>query len=400
MSDNEDTMEQRRAALVEELHAKGIPLSPPLERAFRTVPRHLFVPGVYLDAVYRDQVIVTRRDQDGVAISSSSQPAIMAIMLNALDLHEGQNVLEIGTGTGYNAALIADLVGRDAGRVTSIEIDAEIAASAKAHLAQAGCGHVQVVHGDGAAGYLPNAPYDRVIATASTWDIPTPWVAQLRANGVLVTPLKFEGVQLGAALRKQPDGMLYSTRLFPLGFVPLRGAAAGPERRIRIPGSALHVTLPEGGDGDAAQIHTLLSDDHELAQLPLELDRPGLGLFSYYLLLHQPEDYQFITYHVEDGRLAYGLEGIGWGILSATSACIVPYGDERVVHVFGGGDAYLTLVELSEQWSAAGQPGPEAMHLVVTPAGARPFQPPGKVEGVRIFERPAHTYTLWLPTTR
>lgn len=394
-SDPNPSMEARRAALVAELREKGIPLPPPIERAFLTVPRHLFVPGVYLDAVYRDQVIVTKRDKEGVAVSSSSQPAIMAIMLDALEVQEGHRVLEIGAGTGYNAALLAELVGT-AGQVTTMEIDDEIAEAAEAHLKRAGYSGVQVIAGDGAAGYPPNAPYDRIICTASVWDLPVAWEEQLRVGGILVTPLSFAGIQLGASLRKLPDGSLESQRLFPLGFISLKGEASGPERAVRVAGSALRVGMSGEIRVDEAQIHTLLSDDHELAQLPLELESHKLGQFSYYLLFHQPADYQFITYQVEEGQMAYGLQGVGWGILSSTSACLLSYGNERVCNVYGGADAYLTLVELAEQWNREGEPGPEQGHLRVTPAGREPYTPP-EPAAVRVFVRPTHNYTLWMP---
>ncbi len=398
--DPQPTMEERRAALVAELRAKGVPLPPPIEHAFLTVPRHLFVPGVYLDAVYRDQVIVTKRDKEGQAVSSSSQPAIMAVMLDALDVRAGHRVLEIGTGTGYNAALLAEIVG-EAGQVTTIELDDEIAEAAKAHLERAGYPTIAVITGDGAHGYAPAAPYDRIMVTASAWDLPAAWREQLRAGGVLVVPLRFEGVQIGAALVKQADGSLRSSRLFPLGFVPLQGAAAPPTAQVQVPASALRLTFGDNETIDEAAVYALLADQHEWAQLPLELSRCNLGLLCYYLLFHEPETYQFVTYQVDDGQTAFGLQGIGWGILSRTSACLVPFGDERVVHLYGGSDAYLTLVTIATAWQEAGQPDLESgllrPHLHIAPAGRQPFQPPaGSVDAIRVFQRPTHTFTLWL----
>src|SRR5712692_11171534 len=92
--------------LVDQLRAAGTIVSPAVESAFRTVPRHLFLPGVPVEDVYRDAAVTTKR-VDGVALSSSSQPSIMATMLEQLDLQPGHSVLEIGAGTGYNAALMA-----------------------------------------------------------------------------------------------------------------------------------------------------------------------------------------------------------------------------------------------------------------------------------------------------
>jgi len=146
--------------------------------------------------VYSDTAIMTQFD-DGATVwpdttgehptSSASQPSLMLDMLAALDVREGHRVLEIGTGTGYHAALLATRLGDDA--VTSIEIDATVAQQARANLAATG--HTPtVVTGDGAAGYPGGAPYDRVVATASVrpGELPYPWVTQVRPGGVIVTP--------------------------------------------------------------------------------------------------------------------------------------------------------------------------------------------------------------------
>ncbi|MBN1963806.1 MAG: methyltransferase domain-containing protein [Anaerolineae bacterium] len=391
-------MEQRREALVAELRAKGIALSPALERAFLDVPRHLFVPGVYLDAVYRDNVIITRRDKFGVPVSSSSQPAIMAIMNTALDVQPGQHVLEIGTGTGYNAAILAALVG-ESGSVTSVEIDAETADAAVTHLQRAGFSGVRVVVGDGANGLFDPASFDRIISTAAAWDLPDEWATQLKDDGLLVTPFIFAGMQIGAALRKQSDGSFTSTQLFPLGFIALQGEAAPPIRHVRIPGSALLVSFADGRSVDEAGVHTLFSDDHELAQWPLDLDVRAVSLFNYYQMFYQPAGYQFVTYHVEEGQMAYGLEAHGWGMISSTSACLIPAGEHRVIHVYGGAEAYLVMVDLAEKWNAAGRPGLDRCHVRVVPAGGKPYLPPAAARddvAVRVFARPTHNYTLWL----
>jgi len=387
-------MEERRAALVAELEERGIPLAEPVRRALLSVPRHGFVPGVFLVAVFRVTLIGTRRDRIGDPISGSGQPSVLAAMFSPLDLQAGQRVLEIGAGTGYSAALLAEIVGAG-GHVTAVEIDDEIADAAAAHLDRSGYGRVQIVHGDGAAGVAENAPYDRIVAAAAVWGLPPAWLEQLRPDGLLAVAFMFGGIQVGAVLAPQPDGSLRSRAVFPGTLVRLRGEAAGPERTIRLPGSSLRIRLQEGCILDEAGVHTLLSGDQDVAQLPVELDRRNLGLFSYHLLFHQPPAYHLATYQVEEGQIAYGLTGIGWGILSSTTACLVPFGDQRVVHIYGGVDSYLELVRLSQEWGESGQPGLERAHLVITPAGRPPFQPPeGAVQ--RLFSRSAFTYCLWI----
>jgi len=220
--------------------------------ALRDVPRHLFLPGLPPETAYRDDAIVTKRDAGGQPISSSSQPAIMAIMLDQLDLAPGLRVLEIGAGTGYNAALMRHIVG-SAGSVVSVDIDSEVAAQARDHLASAGYPDVTVVAADGAAGYPPSAPYDRVIATVGVSDLAPPWLDQLSPGGRIVVPLDVRGTQLAVAfehagpagLRETAGGHWRSVSLTPCGFMRMRGPLAGPERTVLLaPG--LSVMLPDG----------------------------------------------------------------------------------------------------------------------------------------------------------
>ena len=156
-----------RDRMVAEVSAGGQPVSDAVAQAMRVVPRHLFLPEVPAELAYRDDAIVTRRDPDGQPTSSSSQPKIMAIMLDQLGLAPGHRVLEIGAGTGYNAALMKHLVG-PAGTVVTVDLNEEVAAEAAAHLDAAGYPDVTVVAADGAAGYPPGAPYDRIIATVTS----------------------------------------------------------------------------------------------------------------------------------------------------------------------------------------------------------------------------------------
>src|SRR5690349_7173440 len=117
-----------REALLAEIRGHGGATDPLVAQALRSVPRHLFVPDVPVEAAYRDDAIVTKRDADGHPVSSSSQPTIMAIMLDQLGVAPGQRVLEIGAGTGYNAALLAHIMGGGGtgGTVVSIDIDADL----------------------------------------------------------------------------------------------------------------------------------------------------------------------------------------------------------------------------------------------------------------------------------
>jgi len=155
------------AAMVAEVAARlkdaGVPLSPAVLEAFLGVPRHLFVPDVPLEEAYRDQSIILK-DDGGVPCSSSSQPTIMAIMLEQLALRSGDRVLELGVGSGYNAALLARLVGGE-GRVVTLDLDGELVAAARERFAAAGADGVEAIVADGGFGWPAAAPYDAIVPT-------------------------------------------------------------------------------------------------------------------------------------------------------------------------------------------------------------------------------------------
>jgi protein-L-isoaspartate(D-aspartate) O-methyltransferase len=249
-------MRERLAAQVVAANRIG---SEHVAAALHAVPRHLFLPGVPPEAAYRNEAIVTRRDDAGQPISSSSQPAIMAIMLDQLDLAPGHRVLEIGAGTGYNAALISHIVG-PSGQVTSVDIDPEVVATARAHLAGAGFGDVAVVCADGAGGDPERAPYDRVIATVGVADLAPAWLAQAGPRARIVVPLDLRGTQVSVAFERDgPDGPAgsggpwTSRSLAPCGFMRMRGPLAGPERVVPL-ASGLSLLLPEGSLPDVPQV--------------------------------------------------------------------------------------------------------------------------------------------------
>jgi protein-L-isoaspartate(D-aspartate) O-methyltransferase len=220
-----------RRELVGQLRAGGL-RSEPIADAFAAVPREAFLADVAsregIAAVYRDEAIAVKVDRAGRWLSSSSQPLIMAAMLEQLDPRPGQRVLEIGAGAGYNAALLRRLVGAG-GAVTSVEVDAELARAAADALANAGY-DVRVVTADGRAGCEQAAPFDRIIVTASTDAIPNAWLDQLRPGGRLVVPLRL-GVhvlpQAIAGYEREGD-QLRSTAMTWGGFMPLHGGDGGP----------------------------------------------------------------------------------------------------------------------------------------------------------------------------
>lgn len=167
---------------------------------------------------------------------------MMAAMLEALELRRGQRVLEVGAGTGYNAALLARLVGAR-GRLASVELDPATARRARSALAGARS-RASVVRGDGREGLPRGAPYDRIVVTASTASVSAAWHGQLADGGLLELPLRLfrDDGQMIVTLRKCGDA-LRSERLLPGGFLPLRDAPGAP-----VPGSVPTLSATERTD--------------------------------------------------------------------------------------------------------------------------------------------------------
>ncbi|GAB3954566.1 hypothetical protein GCM10029976_097100 [Kribbella albertanoniae] len=218
-----------RANLTRHLLAEGAIRDERVAAAFRAVPRHLFVPRVPLRIAYADDVVLMKRDAGGTVISSVSQPSIIAVMLEQAEIRSGDHVLEIGSG-GYNAALLRELTGPD-GRVTTVDIDPDVVGRAREGLLRAGYDDVHVLQADGEFGAPGDAPYDRIVVTATAWDIPPAWVDQLRPGGRIVVPLQL-GAQTRAVAFVESKGHLESRSAVMCGFVNMQGAGAHPEDDI------------------------------------------------------------------------------------------------------------------------------------------------------------------------
>jgi protein-L-isoaspartate(D-aspartate) O-methyltransferase len=248
-ADLDDIAAAARAELVRQLGRSGVWRGDARWReAFEAVPRHLFVPYYYVAGkggyrrlwgespdpgareewvrgAYADAPLATRL-RAGELVSSRTQPSPMAALLTALEVADGHRVLEIGTGTGYHAALLAHRLGDD--HVTTVDLDPEITESARRHLAAAGY-RPRVVTGDGARGVPEHAPYDRTVATCALPSIPRPWLAQCRPGGRVLTPLATGLVLLAVRDADHAEGRFLPT---PAYFVPLRGAPRGPEPTV------------------------------------------------------------------------------------------------------------------------------------------------------------------------
>ncbi|WP_327290332.1 methyltransferase, FxLD system [Streptomyces sp. NBC_01198] len=250
---------QLRNALVDQIRQAGQARSAAVEAALRAVPRHLFVPDASLEDAYANSPVNIKYDDDGTAISCASQPTVVALMLDQLGVLPGMRVLELGAGTGYNAALLAQLVG-NAGHVTTIDVDEDLVEGARAHLAAAGFPHVEALTRDGALGHAGSGPYDRIIATVGAHGVPHAWLDQLAPGGRLVVPQRLKGSVSRSIAYESHDGRWRSVSSQMNTFMPLRRGIADDDRRI-IPLSAdgkVRLQAPAGHGIDADALASVL----------------------------------------------------------------------------------------------------------------------------------------------
>ncbi len=200
-----------RARLVETLQRKGIRDLAVL-RAIRMVPRHIFVPESVRHRAYDDAALPIGSGQ------TISQPYVQAKYLELIGLTGQEKVLEIGTGSGYQTALLS-LV---ASMVFSVERVSGLAQSARAALSAAGIRNVTVLVGDGTLGWRPFAPYDAILVSAASPEVPAPLVDQLASGGRMVIPLGDRTSQVLTLVERRPDGVRTST-IADVRFVPLVG---------------------------------------------------------------------------------------------------------------------------------------------------------------------------------
>ncbi len=318
--------ERLRQQLVQQLKARGVLHSEALEQALLRVPRELFLPEIArregLERIYADEAIVTKRSSQGTPISSSSAPSMMAIMLEQLDLRPGLRVLEIGAGTGYNAALLAELVGNPAA-VTTIDIEPDLVEQARQHLARAGYGQITVLCADGVEGAPHLAPFDRIELTVAADDVAPAWMKQLTPGGRLVLPLEIHRQQRGQislALVKRED-YLESVAAAYAFFIPLRGDQAMiAARSVALSVVATHENgqrwelnlygAPLVGSAEIRRdVLHLLSGPYETRDLHLE--GTARDLLAYLELRYGEEE----TIYAWSGGPVWGFEGWATGVL-------------------------------------------------------------------------------------
>jgi len=205
----------RQRMVEQQIRSRGV-TSPQVLAAMTQVPRHLFVPAAERGHAYEDHPLPIG---DGQTIS---QPYIVALMTALLGLPPQSRVLEIGTGSGYQAAVLSRL----AAQVYSVEIVAELGTRARETLSRLGYENVQVRIADGYRGWPEAAPFDGILLTAAPHAVPPPLIAQLKPGGRMVLPIGGFDQDL-IVLTKQPDGTVKQEKVLPVRFVPMTGEAEG-----------------------------------------------------------------------------------------------------------------------------------------------------------------------------
>ena len=237
-----ESAEKYQRQLLEQAQAiyYATPLSEATQKAYLATPRHQFVRryrrwGIkewsevnegnleeHLATLYSDRALVLFGDDDDDVPSTISQPSFILRMLDMLQLERGQKVFELGTGSGWNAGLMGNLVGSE-GCVYSLELIPEMAQTAAATIDELGIKNVKVIEADAGEGYITGAPYDRAIFSAGAYDLPQPFFEQIKEGGLLLIVIKSEGGGDTLFLLRKEHEHFQSIEALPCGFVQMRG---------------------------------------------------------------------------------------------------------------------------------------------------------------------------------
>ncbi|APU17545.1 methyltransferase domain-containing protein [Actinoalloteichus fjordicus] len=337
------------------IDAGAIP-DPRWQDAFRAIPRHRFVARftaygtqtvfdiarsdqrrAALDACYSNETLLTQQDAGGTPTSSSTEVTLMALMLDRLDISPGHRVLEIGTGTGYNTALLCHALGDES--VTSIDIHPELVDKAVPALAEAGH-HPVVVCGDGAGGVPERAPFDRIIATCGVLRVPQAWQRQLAPHGAILV-----NVGLGLArLVLRSDGSVTGPFISEAAFMRLRHDVSAPAVTTR---EILSMTTTGQGDSRVTDLPAALAD--RSFQVIVCWVLPTVE----WVTILDPRVHVF----VEPGSGSW----VRAGSTDAGRAEILEHGPRSL---------WRELLAVAELWEGAGRPEPTRFGLTVAADGS------------------------------
>jgi len=366
--------------LIEQLVSQGDLTTPAWRAAFEAVPRHLFAPRFtlpqnlgghahdataatdsaqreeWLRAVYHNEALLTEFDEHGIATTSCSAPSVVATMLESSQASEGDTVLEIGTGTGWTAGLLAHRLGSDA--VTSVDISAGCFAEARERLDSLGLTPTLAV-ADGYLGYPARAPYDRIIATAALRKVPSAWLDQTRPDGTILTDLRGDIAGNLALLTVDTDTSAHG-RFLPkkLSFMPLRSTEQPFEQLPELSARAVR----EPGEDRTTRLDPAALRDRAFAFLA-QLAMPGTE--AGHVIVKDGETRGPMYFCLTDPRSQ------AWARVGTSTTAYLP--------VTQGGDRRLwdELEAANDLWKRLGQPRPEEFTITITPDGDQVVELPG-----------------------
>ncbi|MCC3768180.1 methyltransferase domain-containing protein [Streptomyces sp. UNOC14_S4] len=359
--------------MVEKLAEAGVLRSPCWSDAFAAVPREVFAPSFqirtsegkleaytpesegYGGAVYTDTSLITQWDAGGTATSSSSQPSLMARMLEAFDVPNGERVLEIGTGTGYNTALLCRRYG-DA-QVVSVDVDPALTEAAREKLDRIEARPL-LLTADGTLGHGDEAPYGGILATCGVRRIPAAWLAQVRPGGLIVANIGTGIAQLTVTEDGDAEG----------GFLPEPAAfmVARPTPEHVTASAASHTSLILNGTGRTRTAE--LPDARRFCERLVMAEALEIALSHQNVLA--------VSFLREDGSTVCGLVHPETGSWSRT----VADGDSAEVTWNGPRDLWEERSSLLSAWEKAGCPGPDAYRLAVDADGRHTLTRPVRWE--------------------
>jgi protein-L-isoaspartate(D-aspartate) O-methyltransferase len=348
------------------------PISQTTEQAFLAVPRHAFVTRYrliftkewqevtdenlheHLGQLYNDAPLCLYGDDDDDIPSTISQPSFVLRSLDMLQLRPGQKVFELGTGSGWNASLMAQLVGLD-GHVYSVELIPELASRANAVLRTRRIGNVTVIVGDGGDGYAAGAPYDRATFTAGTYDLPRQFYGQMKDDGLLLVGIKSEGGGDNLFLLRKRADHFESVEAMPCGWVQMKG-----KHQIESANPQPIETLPQWNDFQQREVSRIpywwnvKGREHFVWATAgirsfLGITEPGFRTFKLEKTPEQPHEERYFGL----------LDQHSHSLAVAKHDCIIAYGNAA---------AKERLMQRLRQWMDLGMPTGASFNLHVYPA--------------------------------
>ena len=356
--------------------------------AFYKVPRHFFTPSIYdesasaegkeilkeivinysnpnpeiLKKIYVDTPLVILAKNNEV-LSTSSQPLVMSLMLRDLKIKPGNKVFEIGTGSGYNAALMAVLSG-DSKNIISSEIQKEVAALAINNLKRAGYENIEIIAGDGGVGYSKRAPYDNIIVTCGAPNIP--WASQLSENGTIAMPLVTRGIETLCSLTKQSDGTLKGHLSLFVRFLHLEGMYSDKQHFSKNIASLQRIVETRSNKNDDASKELeeiLVLDDGEDKALSLQKSKKR-SKFEFFLALTDENAMTYVS-DIKNRERGYALWHTGKEANKHGLAVIFP----REIISFGNEATTKMLIDSFNYWKQLGEPGIDDYEISFYPTG-------------------------------